>query len=198
MDWNVAERNQQVKLMGKIYSSAAYTNIWLEPESHESSSLKDFVPQHANALLRAVERIGWTERDTELLRGTGTTVSYPEWIALKRFFDRPWFSRTWVVQEVVLSTEHHFICGEWSVSAHSLPNVARELHANCVVTISVVVSLWTSQSLSRVSTGLVSVLVRQSEPPSESDTTLSDTSPCPFFGLMFACSIGGLILKCPL
>ncbi|MDI1489258.1 MAG: hypothetical protein OHK93_008536 [Ramalina farinacea] len=42
--------------------------------------------------------------------------SSPEWKAVKRFFERPWFSRTWTFQEVLLSQSCTIICGKRSLS----------------------------------------------------------------------------------
>ena len=39
--------------------------------------------------------------------------SSPEWKAVKRFFERPWFTRTWTFQEVLRSQSCTVMCGEW-------------------------------------------------------------------------------------
>ncbi|KAH8774770.1 heterokaryon incompatibility protein-domain-containing protein, partial [Diaporthe sp. PMI_573] len=73
---DISERNQQVPLMGRIYSCARSTIIYL---GHESEAVKclfagDPAPQNPEALLEDI--VG-----------------------------RPWFTRTWVFQELVLSAD---------------------------------------------------------------------------------------------
>ena len=50
------------------------------------------------------------ERDEELPSETDE-----QWKAVKRFFDRAWFTRLWVIQEFVLARDIMFFCGEYRV-----------------------------------------------------------------------------------
>lgn len=40
----------------------------------------------------------------------------PQWQAVGRFFDRPWFRRLWVVQEFLLARDVSLVCGERNVA----------------------------------------------------------------------------------
>ncbi|KAH6716999.1 heterokaryon incompatibility protein-domain-containing protein [Leptodontidium sp. MPI-SDFR-AT-0119] len=122
---NLEERGQQVKLMGQIYSSAESVDIWLGPEADDSALLEDFIPKIANVLQKTPK--SQFLADQGLFRITGTGRHSPEWTALKRLFERPWFNRTWIVQEIVASSHHIFVCGDHRIPAVLLVRVAREL-----------------------------------------------------------------------
>ena len=51
---------------------------------------------------------------------TSSSRHSEEWQALREFFNRPWFARTWVIQEAVLSQDLHFVWGQHSLSWQSL------------------------------------------------------------------------------
>lgn len=97
---DVNERNQQVTLMGNIYMNASRVVIWLG-NSGEDSHL---VFQH-------IARFRDDESHIDMPRYEGATLA-----ALQRLFQRPWFFRTWVIQEKVLSKEAMICCGPESAS----------------------------------------------------------------------------------
>ncbi|KAL5387688.1 hypothetical protein DPSP01_003483 [Paraphaeosphaeria sporulosa] len=82
---DIEERNQQVQLMRSIYSSATRVMIWLSARLPTD----DFVIHHITR-----NTIPATTREAILLLR-----------ALKRICLRPWFERTWVVQEMALAKE---------------------------------------------------------------------------------------------
>jgi hypothetical protein len=122
---NFEERSQQVRLMGQIYSSAESVNIWLGPEKDDSGLLEEFIPRLADVFWRSRRAQLFT--DEVLFQKTKTHRTSPEWVALKRLFGRPWFNRTWIVQEFVASPQHTFLCGKFHISAELLVLVAKEL-----------------------------------------------------------------------
>ncbi|PVH82375.1 hypothetical protein DL98DRAFT_586714 [Cadophora sp. DSE1049] len=111
--------------MGQIYSSAESVDIWLGPEGDDSGLLEDFIPKLANVFQKSPKSQFLS--DEGLFRMTRTDPTSPGWVALKRLFERPWFNRTWVVQEIVASSQHIFICGDHRIPAVLLVRVAREL-----------------------------------------------------------------------
>ena len=106
---DIEERGQQVALMGNIYRGASQMFAWLGEDeanvaevfrllnawSPESSSPG---PGHFSHLLsRDIYRKGVVE-------------------ALKNVRDRPYWTRTWIVQEILLAPDVIVFCGESSVS----------------------------------------------------------------------------------
>ncbi|KAL8818725.1 MAG: hypothetical protein Q9223_002697 [Gallowayella weberi] len=118
---DILERNQQVAVMADIYSKATLVLVWLGPDPHNDAntlfgSFKELVERIAT--LHALGgKIDFLERDNANLHwtlpnGDGVISSLPSSIVspdeserqrLARFFTIPWFSRTWVLQEVGLA-----------------------------------------------------------------------------------------------
>ncbi|KAJ3547922.1 hypothetical protein NM208_g1252 [Fusarium decemcellulare] len=95
---NTTERNLQVSLMSKIYSRAAAVLVYLGEAADNSDLAVQFI----------------LECDNPSPGTTALTYIKSDVLAqaLRRFFHRPWFSRVWVIQEVLLSTEKIVYCGE--------------------------------------------------------------------------------------
>jgi hypothetical protein len=61
-----------------------------------------------------------------LKQGKGGSLAQALWA----LFDRPWFSRAWVIQEVVLATRAKVICGKQSCSWKSLGHLVKYIRNN--------------------------------------------------------------------
>lgn len=134
------ERAQQVTMMGDIYSWAEEVIVWLGMPDDETAlvwrillelgKLCQFEPHEVFDLALGSPLTG---KDAEMVVQTPPNAlestrgalkarvklppgSSPEWKAVKRFFERPWFSRTWTFQEVLLSQSCTIICGKRSLS----------------------------------------------------------------------------------
>lgn len=97
---DVLERNQQVQMMDKIYSSADDVIVWLGPERPDSHFILDRI---------------WTSNfpATE-------AEALPVLKALKRLCRRPWFGRLWIAQELALSYNPALLIGHLSLRWHQL------------------------------------------------------------------------------
>ncbi len=110
------EKATQVRLMGEIYSTARRVVAWLGPSGTAP------LVQHLLAELRYL-RIGWG-LSYELVKSVTNDFFGPRWPALAEFFQNPWFTRNWIIQEAALSRELHFFygdtCIDWEVVRQSL------------------------------------------------------------------------------
>lgn len=130
------ERGAQVSMMGEIYRAAVRALVWLGEDDGTFGDAKALMI----ALLRQMrdapgmskdpngEQI-WNvlkdhEWESNLHRADIRTHGIPPydsaaWDALEQFFCRPWFTRTWVIQEIVLSQRPIAFCGgdqlEWVI-----------------------------------------------------------------------------------
>ncbi|KAK5653025.1 hypothetical protein OQA88_9311 [Cercophora sp. LCS_1] len=105
------EKQHQVPLMGRIYHGASAVRIWLGNDT-PIQPLTD-----ALDILRHVYRLcvkfGWhlefghiLSADPKLPKEYGLPAYADDsWRSIKYLLEMPWFSRTWVIQEVVLSRE---------------------------------------------------------------------------------------------
>ncbi|EHK21123.1 uncharacterized protein TRIVIDRAFT_153219, partial [Trichoderma virens Gv29-8] len=98
---DVSEKNHQITLMSKIFSQAANVIIYLGEPADNSDLAIEFITECDNP---STETTSLSYPNTELLTG-----------ALYSFFHRPWFTRVWVIQEVVLSNTALAYCGEKTI-----------------------------------------------------------------------------------
>jgi hypothetical protein len=92
---DIAERNRQVRLMGSIYSLADHTVIYLGRLTPGA----EWVLRNASG-----DAARWP-----LLPGEGETDKTLS--SLRDILGRPWFTRTWILQELVLSRDPLVQCG---------------------------------------------------------------------------------------
>ena len=126
---DVPEKNQQVAMMAEIYSKAATVAVWLGPDPHKDvefiiTTIKEVV--EGIATIHALEGtinyldsedgdLHWTLPDgKQVVSALPSSIISPhesERQRLARFFNLPWFSRTWIMQEVGLAAEANLIWG---------------------------------------------------------------------------------------
>ncbi|MCJ1282213.1 hypothetical protein MMC26_001536 [Xylographa opegraphella] len=125
---NLVERGIQVSMMNEIYSEAAKCVAWLGAE--DGDTLLAF------ETIRRVRATGWNLNPLpvapvaqRLVRSRTWTaeaelklwsVEDRLWHALRTLFDREWFSRLWILQEVVIPRVVYFKCGRYTCSQNDL------------------------------------------------------------------------------
>jgi len=101
---NAEERSEQVGMMGQIYSQARKVIIWLGPAYHGSD-------QAMEALTDCLGLVSYKKKHAKFW-------SSARGLALSRLCNRLYWTRLWVLQEVMLANEITVICGgkqaEWS------------------------------------------------------------------------------------
>lgn len=125
------ERSREVALMGSIYSLARNVVVWLGPSDSDTAKvlelfsklgrLRDFEASETYYL--ALGDRSYDDRhsthDTDTQGGKARTKIKPIlppgaasiWNAVENFLNRPWFSRVWTLQEVVLAPACTVYCG---------------------------------------------------------------------------------------
>lgn len=128
---DLAERAQQVQLMGAIYRSAARVVVWLGLEADGST--------------RALELVEWHGKHLSVDWKTGTVSHFPSeehpaWYfdkgkalvmndrgpQLAKLIARPWFTRVWIRQEIFLANQDTAVvqCGSKTISWKAFKDVA--------------------------------------------------------------------------
>jgi hypothetical protein len=108
---DILEREAQVGIMDRIYKSAKQVDLWLGKSGELASEVTRMIINMAEAGPGGVERVYRQEQipnQYELNAKVMRIFDLPaemgkEWEAFLDFFDRSWFHRTWVRQEVALS-----------------------------------------------------------------------------------------------
>jgi hypothetical protein len=85
--------------MGHIYANAGHTCVWLGPSADNSDAAMEFIASSDSIDIR----------DPKLLRGR---IPFS---ALQALFARVWWSRIWVIQEIILLKQITVRCGDKGV-----------------------------------------------------------------------------------
>ncbi|KAI1740250.1 heterokaryon incompatibility protein-domain-containing protein [Xylaria scruposa] len=107
---NVIERNEQVQHMDRIYSSAQHVCVWLGKENNTDKLAIELLYQFP--LLHQHDESVDVNSAVEALQNP---TLLRKWDALSKFFARPWWSRVWVLQEVLLAKKATMYCGKLAV-----------------------------------------------------------------------------------
>lgn len=105
---NMQERGHQVKLMAEIYANADLVYVWLgKPLTSQHSNLKALRWRLSNPFTRK----DW---DRQAMFGLGYICSLRYW------------TRLWIVQELLLAKNIMIVCGKWRFNFDELANLQRE------------------------------------------------------------------------
>ncbi|KAK4151278.1 HET-domain-containing protein [Chaetomidium leptoderma] len=105
---SIREKEQQIPLMSRIYQKAINTAMWLGAGTPESDSAMQLL-EDVNELLQYVdsdlhaadfERMGLPSADSDA------------WGEMWHLLSRQWFTRVWIIEEVILSREPWVVCGQ--------------------------------------------------------------------------------------
>ena len=120
----IKDRNQQVQLMGKIFKGARKVIVWLG-EHYDDSKAGMALAKQLLGIARYQPVSGLHPADLEVhgLPGRG----HRKWAALSTILRRPWFWRTWVVQEVVLNPNVELVLGDSMITWDNLESVVNLL-----------------------------------------------------------------------
>ena len=117
------DKEAQVPLMGTIYAAASKVIVWLG----ESNIQIEQALEASSALLTTLLGVrGKIAPEKHTLREYGLPGRRsPIWDGLGQLFDRPWFSRLWVLQEAVLARDIDIVCGGNVIDFDCLLNVGK-------------------------------------------------------------------------
>ncbi|KAG4433755.1 hypothetical protein IFR05_010754 [Cadophora sp. M221] len=151
------EKGIQVALMGDIYSRATEVLIWLGPHR---DGIEDFLWATTNLLptvtsandRRQVSAIFWHRSpfDTEFWLQMDMESPVARLTKFALFYAScRWFSRAWILQEIVLARKSRMLCGKTTISVRSALDIALALDSsNCNWNSEVGTSIWKSHKLS--------------------------------------------------
>ena len=128
------EKNQQVRMMRKIYAKAHKLYIWLGPKGYDGQYAVDLLYklqrlENSGAVTTAENNNRFQD---ENLKSLGLPeIESLEWRSLLLFINRPYFERIWVVQELAVSPENiSVLCGNrifpWKLLTSTLRFIDRQ------------------------------------------------------------------------
>jgi hypothetical protein len=98
---DIEERNDQTKRMPAIFSRAENVSVWLGNATEYSDLALSFIPK-----ILDLQRLDTLVQDVN---------AKEEWLAFGKLMTNRWFSRRWVLQEVVLARSATLHCGQRAV-----------------------------------------------------------------------------------
>lgn len=114
------EKNSQVTAMRHIYKKAKFTLIWLGKEYDDSTLGLSYAEECCEAYRKLA---AGDKKDEKIVKKPWyhlkaydeyQAVYDPKWTAFFNLFDRPYWGRAWIVQEVVVSNNQWVCCGKYS------------------------------------------------------------------------------------
>lgn len=93
--------------MRDIYHNASRVIVWLGKEEESDRIAYSLMQRIVLAFDKPLPRMDYVN----LPPGLPQTLADPQWTYLRRFFNKPWFSRIWIVQEILMAKKSIFICG---------------------------------------------------------------------------------------
>ena len=120
---DLPEKNKQVSRMGDIYSKASKVLAWIGKEDEQTERAVSFL----SGLLtwRSIEKYCPPRRACF----SEDSHSY-NWASLSKLCCRSYWSRLWIIQEVLLASDLHIQCGSHSFKWENLSNVFHYLAEN--------------------------------------------------------------------
>lgn len=128
------EKSQQVRLMGEIYKQASMTRVWLGwPYDNAQLAMdvmmeaEEHVEQNHDGRYFKRKGIPQTPLADWFAEKHADEAYREHWKALARLCQRSYWTRCWIVQEIVLSENVFLFCGELSVNIQALFAILREI-----------------------------------------------------------------------
>lgn len=134
---DLAERSQQVKLMGQVYLKAAFVLIWLGEQDEETEMAYECAQLVHQKIFQPGKRLTGNKKFLYELRKLKDPCEFfglprpmsDEFKAIKNLLHRPWFDRAWVYQESTLARKSYVKCGTFSISGRHLFEVCITIEA---------------------------------------------------------------------
>ena len=115
---NIDEKSSQVEHMHLVYKHASAVIVWLGVPNLDSDKAFEFINQIEKDIRAnqgtSEEELAVTLADAALLASTKHFMSIDyilAWVALHNLLSRPWWTRSWTLQEVVMGKTVAVLCG---------------------------------------------------------------------------------------
>lgn len=101
---NLTERGQQVAIMRQIYRTANNVHIWLGPHDDDTA-----------AAVQVSRRLAANE-PYEVAVGASEATGFARLVKHRKIYERPWFTRGWIIQEAAANPSAIAFIGDYEVS----------------------------------------------------------------------------------
>ncbi|KAL5410048.1 hypothetical protein PMIN03_005624 [Paraphaeosphaeria minitans] len=123
---DVIERANQVKRMGLIYAKASQVTIILNTVTPVDYGDSDRVAHHLNKLNANLKRSTWKlDEQVAYFQKVGTYRVSVGWEVLTRLFQREYWTRAWIVQEIAMAQKIIVVYGDNELPWNDIASFAR-------------------------------------------------------------------------
>jgi heterokaryon incompatibility protein (HET) len=114
---NVYEKGTQIRLLPTIFESAKTVFAWIGNEEDNSyQALETLLQIRTNEVKPDIWPKGLPRIPKEWQYRGLPPMKSEVWRHITTLFQREWFRRAWIIQEVVLASEVKIVCGSWAIS----------------------------------------------------------------------------------
>ena len=114
---DIAERNSQILMMTEIYATAKMVHVWLGEKDEHTQPAMRLLGVLGSMPLQDLSRMDpLNPSNAEHWEISGLSIDESDWSALSQFFQRSWFHRVWILQEIVVSNQCIVVCGTYLIT----------------------------------------------------------------------------------
>jgi Heterokaryon incompatibility protein (HET) len=124
---DISERSSQVRIMGRIYREALRVISWLGPEADGSAKAIAAIRQighEIDEISPGGDQLDWLQGYPDLLQSDEIA-----WSAIDLLWEREYWNRIWIVQEIVLAKQLFLVCGREMVVSDTILIVHNWAHS---------------------------------------------------------------------
>ncbi|PQE13296.1 heterokaryon incompatibility protein [Rutstroemia sp. NJR-2017a BVV2] len=149
---NKEEKGTQVNMMREIYQKSERTTIWLGPEIKGIETTSSLLEKMWRLHIEDQDLVSGSRKRKPYTPSELEATNLPpardrSWKVLVELLSRPWFVRTWVIQEAVLSSMHpQMLCGSYKLDWEKLLGACSWMRSMCysITPISHNIEAWTA------------------------------------------------------
>jgi hypothetical protein len=110
---NILERNAQVRRMREIYMKAHNVGVWLGQEAHQSQLAMKLLTDPERPLMSQtpLTETGLENEKKWITSSIADGSKKQAWLALTALYQRPYWKRVWILQEIFSNDRISVICG---------------------------------------------------------------------------------------
>ncbi|RYP53097.1 hypothetical protein DL768_001874 [Monosporascus sp. mg162] len=117
------EKTEQIQLLPQVFQRATCVLVCLGSDSSGDGAMETLMQIRVNDALRTLGE-EWP-KDLAHIPPSWKKKSIPPaddstWTEIGALFERPWFERAWIIQEVVVATSVRVVCGKWMIDWNDL------------------------------------------------------------------------------
>lgn len=132
---HIAEKNFQVPMMDQIYTKAVKCVAWLGTSSDSLDKMIDSLPEMLQTARTYTGPYNGNIPD-KVFTDHGIPTRPPSvWLEFASLLSRPWFQRVWVIQEAILPSILHIVCGNRIVDMNALTSLVGDYRIATVICI---------------------------------------------------------------